>query len=253
MLVLVGGLVGATSAPTTRSAVFHPKVTEAPSPQDIDDYEEDLEQVSNNVVIGPDDEDDDDDVLGGADLDLDELLRSASASASADLGARQRNQSSKAPLFVSNTLDNETRAALGPLFDFAEFVLRPTSAVDNVVEARVTPPLDTDEETSKYYCIMPAVYETVETLQLITFRKLNSSLDQNHHETHPNHNDLESERAWLSKRFVCTSKMVYEREGKSKFEYWFLNTCNEKPDSEFCFTKYLKLDELALPATPLRF
>jgi hypothetical protein len=36
---------------------------------------------------------------------------------------------------------------------------------------------------------------------------------------------------------VCHSKIVYGKEGKSPYEYSFINNCRVKADSEFCLTK----------------
>lgn len=100
-------------------------MTEQPAPQDLIDYEEEIDENEHIMDASPNgggNEEDD------GELDLDEMLMAARRNHSAPTSTRQ-------PQFMSN-MNNDTRAALTPLFDFAEFVMRPTSVFENIVEAK---------------------------------------------------------------------------------------------------------------------
>lgn len=135
---------------TTTPATFVPKVTELPQPQDLDDYDEDVVNgESNNAAESSFD------IIGGGigggsvgeDLDLNDLLAAASERRQNN---NNNNNSSKSAGSTSteSTLsinNNASRAVLSPIFDFVEFVLRPTSANENVVEAKKPATLHLDD------------------------------------------------------------------------------------------------------------
>lgn len=117
--------VSSSSSSSTSSKsppTFHPKVTEPPTPQDLNDYEEQFDEsdVDNSLDLSSD--------------DLDDLFAAASLRNSSSSSSSSPNDS-RSPVFSDN-LNNHTRLALNPLFDFVEFVLQPTSAFENIVEPK---------------------------------------------------------------------------------------------------------------------
>lgn len=123
-LILVGLLASLSllnpGSTASTPPTFNAKLTQPPSPQDLDDYEEDLNyDISDPMFESSIDND----------LDFDELLTAA---------GRRNNATNKPPVYMNN-MNNDTRLAFGPLFDFVEFVLRPTSAFENIVEMRTSP------------------------------------------------------------------------------------------------------------------
>lgn len=117
---------------------FVPKVTESPQSQDLDEYDQqDNNENSDQLLF---------DVMGGGsgggingdDLDLNDLFAAASER------NRTKNASPVPPvpsaqsIFMSNT-SYANRMALSPLFDFIEFIMRPTSPNENIIEAKILP------------------------------------------------------------------------------------------------------------------
>jgi hypothetical protein len=135
-----------TTLTSTSPFVFQPKITEIPSIISQIDYEDYYEEDEDELDASINEDESE------YELDIDEiLLNDDEANIGNDTTRTTTSTSSPArnskPYRNSSTsLIPASRLALSPLFDFAEFILRPTSPNENVVEVKESQKLDVDED-----------------------------------------------------------------------------------------------------------